>query len=181
VIDEATPLRPTSVYGASKVACEQLLRGFAAEFGLSGVSLRIARVYGPYRRADCHIKNLILDAEKGQETTIPCDPAFIYHYVYADDVAGAIVTALEAEALPQFEYNVGSGEAVTMPRLIDQASGAIPGMRTRLVPGVDDVPDVQTTFDSAALDRDLGWSPRYNIVQGAAAYRAAILAGEAAL
>jgi len=27
VISEATPLRPTSVYGATKVACEQLIRG----------------------------------------------------------------------------------------------------------------------------------------------------------
>ena len=30
-ITEDTPLRPTSVYGATKVACEQLIRGFAAE------------------------------------------------------------------------------------------------------------------------------------------------------
>ena len=28
-ITEATPLRPTSVYGATKVACEQLIQGFA--------------------------------------------------------------------------------------------------------------------------------------------------------
>ena len=38
-ITEDTPLRPTSVYGATKVACEQLIRGFAAEYGLEGVSL----------------------------------------------------------------------------------------------------------------------------------------------
>src|ERR1700733_7746067 len=88
-ITEATPLRPTSVYGASKVACEQLIQGFAAEYGVDGVSLRIGRVYGPYRRANCYLGALIRDASAGRETEIPCDPAFIYHYVYADDVAGA--------------------------------------------------------------------------------------------
>src|SRR6185437_14437256 len=51
VLTEERALHPTSVYGATKVACEQLIEGFAAEFGLSGVSLRIGRVYGPYRRA----------------------------------------------------------------------------------------------------------------------------------
>jgi UDP-glucuronate 4-epimerase len=50
-ISEERSLHPTSVYGATKVACGQLIEGFAAEFGLSGVSLRIGRVYGPYRRA----------------------------------------------------------------------------------------------------------------------------------
>src|SRR3978361_1830524 len=58
-IDETTPLLPSSVYGASKAACEQLIHGFAAEYGLDGVSLRIGRVYGPYRRADCHLGTLI--------------------------------------------------------------------------------------------------------------------------
>jgi UDP-glucose 4-epimerase len=181
MIDEATPLRPTSVYGATKVACEQLLRGFAAEFGLSGVSLRIARVYGPYRRADCHVKNLVQDAIKGQETIIPCDLDFLYHYVYADDVAGAIAAALEAEALPQLEYNVGSGDALTMPALVDQAAGVIPGIRARLVPGKDDVPDIQTAFDIAAIRRDLGWSPRFGMAECVTAYRAAVLAGAAAV
>ena len=60
LITEATPLRPTSVYGASKVACEQLIRGFATEYGVDGVSLRIARVYGPYRRAVLGIVALAL-------------------------------------------------------------------------------------------------------------------------
>ncbi len=91
-VTEATPLRPTSVYGATKVACEQLIQGFAAEYGVDGVSLRIGRVYGPYRRANCHLGTLIRDAAAGRETEIPCDPAFLYHYVYADDVAEAIVS-----------------------------------------------------------------------------------------
>ena len=41
-ITEDTPLRPTSIYAATKVACEQLIRGFANGYGLEGVNLRIA-------------------------------------------------------------------------------------------------------------------------------------------
>ncbi len=179
-ITEATPLRPTSVYGATKVACEQLIQGFAAEYGLDGVSLRIARVYGPYRRANCHLKGLIEDALSGRATAIPCDPAFVYHYVYVDDVAAAILAVLEAPGLARREYNVGSGEALTMPALLDRARATFPALQARLVPGRDDVPDIQTDFDVSALAQDHAWRPAFPIERGLAAYRDAVLAGEAA-
>lgn len=179
-IDEATPLRPTSVYGATKVACEQLIRGFAAEYGLSGVSLRIGRVYGPYRRANCHLKALIRASELGLEAEIPCEPAFVYHYVYADDVAEALCAALDAPALPNLEYNVGAGEALTMPAILASLAAREPGLRARLVPGVDDVADVQTAFDVGRIGRDLGWTPRFDIAEGVLAYRDAIRQGRAA-
>ena len=179
-VTEATPLRPTSVYGATKVACEQLIQGFAAEYGVDGVSLRIGRVYGPYRRANCHLGTLIRDAAAGRETEIPCDPAFIYHYVYADDVAEAIVAALEAPRLAHREYNVGSGEALTMPDIVQAAADVLPGLRARLTPGQDDVPDRQTVFDTALIGQDVGWHPRFTLPRGLAAYRDAIAAGRAA-
>jgi UDP-glucuronate 4-epimerase len=69
IITEERPLHPTSVYGATKVACEQLIEGFAVEYGLSGVSLRIGRVYGPYRRANCNIGAMIRDADAGRITS----------------------------------------------------------------------------------------------------------------
>ena len=179
-IDETTPMRPTSVYGASKVACEQLIRGFAVEYGIDGVSLRIARVYGPYRRANCHLGSLIRDAAAGRATEIPCDNDFIYHYVYVDDAGEVIATALEAKNLPAREYNVGAGEAFTMPEIARIAEATIAGARPKLVPGADDVPDVQTEFDVAKIDRDLGWKPRFDLAAGITDYRQHIEAGDSA-
>lgn len=179
-ITELTPLRPTSVYGATKVACEQLVQGFAEEYGVSGVSLRISRVYGPYRRANCHINSLIRDAESGEMTVLPCDPTFIYHYVYVDDVADAMMTALEVPSLPQRQYNVGSGEALTLPAVAAAAALANNKIRFRIVDGVDDVPDVQTSFDLSLIANDLEWKPKFRIGEGVTAYRNAILAGRSA-
>ena len=172
-ITEATPLRPTSVYGATKVACEQLIQGFAAEYGLDGVSLRIARVYGPYRRANCYIDALIRDAARDGETELPDDPVFVYHYVYVDDVAGALIAVLEAPRLPRREYNVGSGQALTMPEIVPIAASVLPGMRSKLIPGSDDVPDRQTRFDISAIADDHAWTPRHDLRSGMAAYRSA--------
>ena len=172
-ITEATPLRPTSVYGATKVACEQLLQGFAAEYGLEAVSLRIGRVYGPYRRANCILQTMIDDFEAGRATEIPCEPAFVYHYIHVDDVADAIVEVAGRERLSGGIYNVGSGEALTMPEIAAIAREVMPGLRVKLVPGADDVPDVQTRFDITSIGLDLGWRPARPLRKGLNDYRSA--------
>ena len=170
-ITEETPRRPTSVYGASKVAGEALVRAFAAEYGLRGVSLRPSRVYGPYRRTDCVIGTMIRDAAAGRPTVIPCDPEFAYHYVYVDDVADALIAALEAERLPHFEYIVDGGEPMVMPQIAEIARAAIPNARIELIPGADYAPDVQTRFDISRIATDLGWRPRFDLRRGIGAYR----------
>src|SRR6266850_931237 len=173
-ITEDTPLRPTSVYGASKVAGEQLVQAFTAEYGLSGVSLRIGRVYGPYRRGNCHLATLIRDAAAGETTEIPCDPEFLYHYVYVDDVVEAQITALTVDEFSFSAYNVGSGEALTMPQIAEIARAAIPGANPTLVAGADDVPDVQTAFDVSRIAADLAWRPRFDLASGLRAHQRAL-------
>jgi UDP-glucuronate 4-epimerase len=173
-ITEDTPLRPTSVYAASKVAGEQLLQAFTAEYGLSGVSLRIGRVYGPYRRGNCHLAALIRDAAAGETTEIPCDPEFLYHYVYVDDVVEAQIAALTAAEFSFSAYNVGSGEALTMPQIAQIARAAIPGANPMLLSGADDVPDVQTVFDISRIAADLAWRPRFDLAAGLKAHQRAL-------
>jgi len=172
LISEETPLAPTSVYGASKVAAEALVRAFVAEYGLSATSLRPSRVYGPYRRANCFIRDMVRDAAAGVPTVIPCDPEFLFHYVYVDDVAGALVVALEAERLPHLAYNVDAGTPMTMPEIAAIARAALPGARIELKPGSDEVADVQAGFDISRIAADLGWRPRFGLAAGIRAYAA---------
>jgi UDP-glucuronate 4-epimerase len=172
VIGEEIPLKPTSVYGASKVAAEALVRAFVAEYGLSATSLRPSRVYGPYRRANCFIRDIVLDARAGRTTVIPCDPAFLFHYVYVDDVAGALVAALEADHLPHLAYNVDGGTPMTMPEIAAIARAALPGARIELTAGSDAVADVQAGFDIGRIAADLGWRPHFDLAAGIRAYAA---------
>jgi hypothetical protein len=53
-------------------------------------------------------------------------------------------------------------------------------MKARLIPGADDVPDIQTAFDVSRAGHDLAWTPRFRIADGLVSCRDAILAGTAA-
>ena len=171
---EEMALHPGSVYAASKVAGEALVEAYGHEYGLHGVSLRIARVYGPYRRGDCHIRTMIEAAAAGRPVRIPCDPAFVYHYVMVDDVARAIIAALTVPALPSRVYNVGSGEVTTMPQVVQMARAVLPGLQVDLVAGQDDVPDRQAAFDIGRIARELGVRPAWPLARGIAACAAAV-------
>ena len=171
---EEMPLHPSSVYAASKAAGEHLVEAFAREYGLDGVSLRIGRVYGPYRRGDCVIKAMIEASRAGRRIAIPCAPDFVYHYVWVDDVARAIAAALTAPLLPSRAYNVGADEAATMPEIVALARQALPGLQAEVVAGADDVPDVQTRFDVSRIAADLGFRPSMRLAAGIPAYAAAL-------
>jgi UDP-glucuronate 4-epimerase len=170
LIGEERALHPGTAYAASKVAGEALVECFSREHGLQGASLRITRVYGPYRRDNCFLRSALLDASSGTRTVIPCDRSYIYHYIYVDDVVGAIAACLDAPALPHHVYNVTSGEALTMPEVVSIARGIRPDLRIELVEGVDDAPDVQIDFDLSRIAGDLGWRPRYDLAAGFAEY-----------
>jgi len=170
VIHEDTPLRPTSIYGASKVAGEQLVRGFTTEGGFEGVSLRLARIYGPYRRGDCYLGSMIRDARAGRQTAVPSDQNFLYHYIYADDVVDAIMLGLTAAKIPRLEYNVAPEEVLTMPQVVEQAQNAIPEISVSLVPGTDEISDRQERFAISKIAADLNWTPRRNLVAGITDY-----------
>jgi UDP-glucuronate 4-epimerase len=163
-------LKPTSLYGASKVAGEALLTGYAAEYGLNAVSLRIARVYGPGRKGNCLIKAVIERYHRGEPTEISGDPAFLYHYVYIEDVLASIVAALETSSTGHGIYNVSGSRPETLPEIIEHIRAALLGVKVTLVPGEDDVPDIHHWFDNEAARVALGWVPTYGIVDGVRAY-----------
>ena len=59
--DESLPTKPSSPYGVTKLAGEQLCRIFADEFGLPAVILRYFSVYGPRQRPEMGY-HLFIDA-----------------------------------------------------------------------------------------------------------------------
>lgn len=170
VISEEDAVHPGTAYAASKVAGEALVESFAREFGVSAAALRLTRVYGPHRRANCYLRQAIEDSLAGRTTVIPCDQSFPYHFVSVEDVAGAILAALEADDLPHAVYNVGSGEVLTMDEVRRIILDIVPNADVELVEGRDPAPEVQKDFSLQRLTQGTGWRPRYPLAAGLADY-----------
>jgi nucleoside-diphosphate-sugar epimerase len=169
-VPEDVPMAPTSVYGASKVASEQLVSAYARQYGVDGVSLRLSWVYGPRRTTDCVIRTMIADALAERPTRIPFGRDFHRQFIHVEDAARALVMALDKPDLPRRTYNVTGGTYLTLAEIAEVVRGVLPGADIELGPGADPVDDTQRRFDISAVERDLGYRPAMSLEQGVSTY-----------
>lgn len=169
-VGEDAPLHPSSVYGASKVAGEALVRGYAAQYGLDGVSLRLSWIFGPRRSTDCVIRTMITDAQAGRPTQLPCGNNFPRQFIHVDDAARVLTVALDAPAAGGRAYNVTGGTFLTLSELAKIVRRVLPQARITLADGPDPVDDLQHRFDTRAVARDLGFTPQVGLEDGIRAY-----------
>lgn len=111
------PYNNRTLYGASKVFNEGLLRSFNEMYGLDYVTLRYFNVYGP--RMDifgAYTEVLIRWMERinaGQPPLIFGDGAQTMDFIYAEDIATANILAAQA-AVTDEVFNIASGEETSL-------------------------------------------------------------------
>jgi nucleoside-diphosphate-sugar epimerase len=168
-ISEDAPLRPMSIYGATKASAEHLGCCVAAETDLTFIALRLPLVYGPgrwYGGALAPLYELLATAETGQTATLALD-ATETDWVHVDDAAAAF-TAVAALDNPEMAYHVvgHSGSMLDLGRIIVELFSA---HRVELAPKSVPADAVFPLLDDSAARRDFGFSPRYADAQAAAA------------
>lgn len=176
LLDETTPLQPSSVYGATKVACEALLLGYRSQHKLDAVSIRLSWVYGPGRTTDCVIRSLVQDCQAGRPARIPFGRDFPRQYIHVEDAAAALLAALDADRCPRPAYNATGGSSFTLGEIGDQVRAVLGGGDIAIGPGADPLDDYQHRFDISAIAADLGYRPGVALPDGIRSY-AAWLAG----
>jgi|SRR5579863_3392945 len=169
-VSEEAPMHPSTVYGASKVAGEQLVTTYALQYGLNGVSLRLSWVYGPRRNTDCMIRAMITDAQARQPTRIPYGRDIPRQYIYVEDAARALVAAFDKATLPQRVYTATGGSYKTLGEIADIVRQILPQAVIEFGAGVDPDDDIQQEFDISAAKRDFGYLPRYDLHAGIREY-----------
>lgn len=113
------PLKPISLYGASKLACEALISGFSHSFGIESVAVRMANVVGPMGGHGVIRDFLAKLASNPRSLEILGDGTQSKSYLYIDDCVSALVLCLE-KSLGSFEvFNLGSESRVTVFEIAD--------------------------------------------------------------
>ena len=118
LVDEDAPLRPRSLYAASKTAQENYALAWAESTGGSVVALRYHNVYGPHMPRDTPYSGVAAifrsELESGDVPRVFEDGGQMRDFVHVDDIAAANVAAIEA-GLEGFEaFNVCSGRPISI-------------------------------------------------------------------
>jgi UDP-glucose 4-epimerase len=156
------PYANDTLYGATKVFNEGLLRSFHAMYGLDYVALRYFNVYGP--RMDIHgvyTEVLVRWMERitnGQPPLILGDGSQTMDFVYVPDIARANILAAEAGATDAV-YNVASGTETSLLELAQTLLSVMGAEHLDVEFGperkVNKVP--RRLADTTAAERDLGF------------------------
>lgn len=115
-----TRCRPTSVYGATKLAQEHIVRAWCGSEGVLPVVFRMQNVYGPGQSlTNPHtgvVSFFAQVARSGGVIPVYEDGRIVRDFVYIDDVVAATTAAITAPVAGQ-AVNVGSGTATTLLEL----------------------------------------------------------------
>lgn len=165
VTEESLPA-PHSPYGVTKLAAEHLCGLYAANYGLSVVSLRYFTVYGPRQRPDMAIHRLIEAVIDDRPFTLYGDGSQIRDFTFVDDVVEANLRAGRADVAPGTVVNVCAGGASSMSALIAAVGSAV-GREVRIDRQVTQPGDVRRTGgDSSKASRLLSWEPVHGLADG---------------
>jgi len=110
---ESNVLKPTSPYGVTKLASENLGYLYYKSFKIPVIILRYFTVYGPRQRPDMAFHKFIKALLNDEEITIYGDGNQSRDFTYISDVVGATIAGAQCETTGEI-INVGGGAQVTV-------------------------------------------------------------------
>lgn len=160
-------LKPISVYGASKAACESLICSYAYLYGFKAAAIRYANIVGPRLRHGVIYDFLMKLRKNPKKLEVLGDGTQRKSYLHVNDAIEA--TLLIANKLKEkFEtYNVGNEDWITVKEIAEIVSSVL-GLKPKIVftggtpdgrgwPG-----DVKFMLLSIDKVKGLGWKPKHS-------------------
>ena len=182
---------PVSLYAATKKSNELLAHAYSKLYNIPSTGLRFFTVYGPAGRPDMFYFSATKRLTAGQSIKIFNYGDMKRDFTYIDDIVEGIIRVMQgapekengADGLPvppYAVYNIGGGQPENLLDYISTLqeelvrAGVLPedydfeGHRELVGMQPGDVPI--TYADSAALERDYGFTPRIGIREGLRAF-----------
>lgn len=190
LLSETTPPDPQSFYGLTKFAGERAAERLAALWQLDVRSVRLSAVFGPWERVT-HARStpspqfqIARCALAGRAATL--ERPGLRDWLYAPDVAQAVLRLIDAGSPAHALYNISTGRAYSAldwgKTLAAAMHAGNSGFECRLVaPGETATISLHSGMDRASLDvararSDLGFEAAWDM-QGSAAHYAAWIGG----
>lgn len=163
--DEATPCKPFSPYGVSKLAAENLIHAYGLNFDLKYTILRYFSVYGPGQRPDMGYSKFCDGLLRNEEITIYGDGTAKRTNTYISDCIDATVKSIES--IPENKtFNICGSQQISVLEAIEVISQELE-IKPKLVfeakrPG----DQVETLGDSSLASKELDFVEKVKIYDG---------------
>jgi UDP-glucose 4-epimerase len=154
---------PSSAYGVSKAAAEQLCAVYGKRFGYSTIALRFFNVYGPGQdrsgNSPMVIPRIVRSVRNRDEIALFSHGQQFRDFVHADDCVTALISAATRAKVSYSEYNIGSGRptrVVDLVSILGEVMGSRPNIRMapgragEVIVSVADISRAQTDLDFQA-------------------------------
>lgn len=178
-IDESAPANLASfqpgamLYACSKLMGEALCKLYDSRYGVQGIALRYATVYGErqhYRGVNAlYIVENYDRIMRGERPIVPGDGSEVHDYIHVADVARANVMAMAADVSGEI-LNVSTGNATTVKRIVEmllEITGSdLEPEYGEAGAGVRSTTGTQLNFSREKTGRLLGWAPQIAIEEG---------------
>ena len=175
------PLKPISVYGATKLACEGLIASYASTFGMHGVIYRFANVVGSRGTHGVIFDFIHKLRDNPNELEILGDGKQRKSYIHVRDCVEAMVLGYESVEDEVGILNIGteqSTDVITIADIVTEVMG-LGGVRYRTTGGVDGGRGWRGDVKVMSLDVGallaLGFEPRYTSDEAVRATAEALL------
>jgi dTDP-glucose 4,6-dehydratase len=171
---EETRYAPNSPYSASKASSDHLVRAWRETYGLPTLVTNCSNNYGPYQFPEKLIPHIIIRALSGEPLPVYGDGQNVRDWLYVEDHAIALTTALEHGSIGE-TYNIGASDdrpnidvVNNICELLNRLAPSNAGSYERLIVHVPDRPghDRRYAIDASKIRRELGWAPRTTFDDG---------------
>lgn len=149
-LSENSKVEPISLYGASKLYCEKMVKAFSAQRNVSYMNLRIGHVYGPgeekYKKVlPIAIQNIL----EGNPVELWGDGSDLRSFIFVEDVIESILNSLEASE-ENLDINVVSGISVSIHDLLHKIT-EVSGKQVQLHKRASNHKKRDLVFDNSLL------------------------------
>jgi len=165
---ESHPTLPISPYGITKVAIEYYVNAWSGIFGISGISLRYANIYGPRQNPQGEAGVIAIFCHRlltGQTPIINGDGEQTRDYTYVEDVAAANLKALDHPEVTG-PVNICTGVETSVnglyAGLVGAAGSTVAAQHGPARPGEQR----RSCLSPALAARALGWRPTVSLAEG---------------